>query len=91
MDRYDEKNDRTDEVGESESPRKGDILGLSDVAVPKEPGDPSTEYDAESVAKRRARATEEEPATHQENPSRQGGATGVDLGAGGQGTLVGRE
>ena len=64
MDRYDEKkNDRTDEVGENESPRKGDILGLSDVAVPKEPGDPSTEYDAESVAKRRARAMEEEPAT----------------------------
>lgn len=66
------------------------ILGLGGAPVPKSPGDPTTEYDAESEARRRARMREdlEEP-TQTEDPDRQrSGATGIDMGAGGQGTHV---
>ena len=68
------------------------ILGLGGAPVPKEPGDPTTEYDEQSEARRRARMrgeTEVEPA---EDPDRQrSGATGIDMGAGGQGTHVSRK
>ena len=88
MDRYDEKKDRADEVAERDVTREGDVLGLSGIEVPKEPGDPSTEQDAQSIAQRRARAlSEEQSATTPVDPSNQGGATGIDMGAGGQGTL----
>lgn len=103
MDRYDEKRAgaddftaRTDEMSRTVDVRKGDtdpevrqgdVLGLSGTEVPKTPGDPSAEHDPESVAKRRARARgAEEPTSAQDN--RQGGATGIDMGAGGQGTLI---
>ena len=104
MDRYDEKRAgtddftaRTDEVshdtvdvreGDTDPEvRQGDVLGLSGSEVPKTPGDPSAEQDPESVAKRRSRAFgAEEPAAAPDN--RQGGATGIDMGAGGQGTLI---
>ena len=104
MDRYDEKRTntddltvRTDEVSEHEvdvregdtdpEVRQGDILGLGGTEVPKAPGDPSAEHDPSSVAQRRARALgTDEPTPAEDN--RQGGATGIDMGAGGQGTLI---
>lgn len=86
MDRPDEKRDS---IHDDETPKRdGDILGLGGAAVPKEPGDPGTEYDPQSVAQRRARARAgEEEATPAEDPDRQrSGATGIDMGSGGQGT-----
>ena len=63
------------------------ILGLGGAPVPKEPSDPTTENDPESVARRRERmreGLEEHAATETANDHT--GATGIDMGAGGQGT-----
>jgi hypothetical protein len=63
------------------------ILGLGGAAVPKTPGDPSTEYDAESVAQRRARMHQGEAEADEDRGDQSGpGATGIDMGAGGDGT-----
>ena len=66
------------------------ILGLGGAPVPKEPGDPSAENDPESVARRRSRMRGGEDETVQtEEPDRQrSGATGIDMGSGGQGTDI---
>ncbi len=69
------------------------ILGLGGAAVPKTPGDPSTEYDEESVAQRRARLHQGEADAEaaRDNGDQAGpGATGIDMGAGGDGTDVSR-
>ena len=92
MDRYDERKDAndTDEVRTVQ----GDVLGLGGSAVPKMPGDPSASNDPESARRRRERAmgTEEDPGVRQEDPDRQrAGATGIDMGAGGQGTHISGE
>lgn len=88
MDRYDEKRDMndTDEV----VPRQGDVLGLGGAAVPKAPGDPGVSNDPASVRKRRERAMgSEEGGVRHEDPDRQrSGATGIDMGSGGEGTHV---
>lgn len=64
--------------------RDGDILGLGGAAVPKAPGDPVASNDPESVAHRRKRAlSEETPRVHEDIPK---GATGIDMGYGGNGT-----
>jgi len=77
----DDKNDDTINSG---------ILGLGGAPVPKAPGDPTTEHDAESVAQRRARMREgeaEAEAKRREETTTGGpGATGIDMGAGGEGT-----
>lgn len=87
MDRSDErKPDRTDD----ETPeREGDVLGLGGAPVPKSPGDPTTAHDPHSVAQRRARvrAGEAETTTTGADTNKKG-ATGIDMGAGGQGTDV---
>ena len=90
MDRYDEARDRrTDDVGADDTQRSGDVLGLGGATVPKEPGDPTASNDPESVAKRRERARSGEEPTRSEDPDRQrSGATGIDMGSGGQGTHV---
>lgn len=90
MDRYDEKRERlTDDVDADDAARSGDVLGLGGSSVPKAPGDPTTSFDPDSVAQRRNRALAEEEATRTEDPDRQrSGATGIDMGAGGQGTHV---
>lgn len=64
------------------------ILGLGGATVPKTADDPVTQYDEESVAQRQARMREGEAETVQhEDPDRQrSGATGIDMGSGGQGT-----
>ena len=66
------------------------ILGLGGSVVPKAPGDPSASNDPESVHQRRhriANAEAEDFANTHEDADRQGsGATGIDMGAGGQGT-----
>jgi hypothetical protein len=56
--------------------------------VPKEPSDPSTENDPDSVARRRERMREadEEHVTGTGELRRDAGATGIDMGAGGKGT-----
>lgn len=66
------------------------ILGLGGAPVPKEPGDPTTEHDPDSEARRRARMRgETEDHLQTEDPDRQrSGATGIDMGSGGQGTHV---
>ena len=88
MDRHDESRDADDSVEERSSSRSSDILGLSGSPVPKMPGDPSAANDEESVRRRRERAMESDDSmTHQEDADRQrSGATGIDMGSGGQGT-----
>ena len=92
MDRHDEVRDRrTDDVTD-DTTRTDDVLGLGGAAAPKAPGDPTTSYDEDSVAKRRERARSEEVPTRTEDPDRQrSGATGIDMGSGGQGTHVSGE
>ena len=65
--------------------REGDILGLGDFVPPKSPDDPTTEFDDESVARRRARINEGELDGGSEVP-RTKGATGIDVGSGGTGS-----
>ena len=65
------------------------ILGLGGAAVPKAPGDPTTEFDAESVAQRRARLHQGEAdaeAARDAGDHSGPGATGIDMGGGGDGT-----
>lgn len=65
------------------------VLGLGGTQVPKSPTDPTTEYDEESIARRRNRMATDEEATTQEDSNRQrSGATGIDMGSGGQGTHI---
>lgn len=89
MDRYDEKKPvHNPEARDEDTIRKGDVLGLGGTAVPKAPGDPTTEYDEESVAKRRERAAGagEGRVSDRTEEDRGSGATGIDMGAGGEGT-----
>lgn len=88
MDRSDERkhSDKDEPVTPS---REGDVLGLGGTAVPKAPGDPTTEYDADSVAQRQARARAgEAEETGDTAAADSKGATGIDMGAGGHGTDV---
>lgn len=68
------------------------ILGLGGSPVPKTPDDPTAANDPESVERRQhriANADAEKFGTTNEDPDRQrSGATGIDMGAGGQGTHV---
>ena len=66
------------------------ILGLGGAPVPKDADDPTTEHDAQSDARRRARMREDmDEQVQTENRDRQhSGATGIDMGAGGEGTGV---
>ena len=77
---------------DTEPLRKGDVLGLGGAAVPKTPGDPSTEYDEHSIAQRRARASagDEGLGQRDEDLQRSKGATGIDMGSGGSGTDIER-
>jgi hypothetical protein len=75
-------------TNEDEPVRQGDVLGLGGSAVPKTPGDPSTEFDDESRARRHARAAAEEDLGSDTDRTRTPGATGIDMGAGGTGTDV---
>ena len=87
MDRYDEKKDDRTDAAE----REGDVLGLGRASVPKTPGDPTAADDPESVSRRRERAmgAEADPGVPHEDADRQrSGATGIDMGAGGQGTHI---
>jgi hypothetical protein len=87
MDRFDEKRDR-DEVDETVERAPGDVLGLGGSAVPKEPGDPTTSDDPDSVARRRQRMREDDTtgAPAEDGDRQRSGATGIDMGSGGQGT-----
>ena len=92
MDRYDENrnvNDMDDAGTTSQPTQTGDVLGLGGSPVPKMPGDPSASDDPESVRRRRERAMEDETAVRHEDGDRQrSGATGIDMGYGGQGTHI---
>jgi len=68
--------------------REGDILGLGGVVFPKDSDDPSTEYDEASVARRRTRSADLDEPTADRNMSRGAGATGIDMGSGGNGTDI---
>jgi hypothetical protein len=86
MDRYDESKRVNDSDEDSPAGRNTDILGLGGSPVPKMPGDPSAADDPESVRQRRerVRASEESPLRSEDADKH--GATGIDMGAGGQGT-----
>ncbi len=88
MDRHDEKKHVHNEDRDERDLREGDVLGLSGTEVPKAPGDPSTEYDEESIAKRRERAAGagEGQLSDAAEEDRGKGATGIDMGSGGTGT-----
>ena len=91
MDRSDEfdREPRPAERAEGSEERTGDVLGLGGAAVPKAAGDPSAEQDPESVAKRRSRMRGEGDEGSGVTVDRgSGGATGIDMGAGGSGTDV---
>ena len=67
------------------------ILGLGGAAVPKGPNDPSASDDAESEEQRRRRRLDGEASANRGTDEQRSGATGIDMGAGGQGTdLSGR-
>jgi hypothetical protein len=87
--RQDDVPDATDIPADDASgdtpPRQGDILGLGNIVPPKSPVDPATEFDDESVARRRTRINEDELDSGSE-PTRTKGATGIDMGSGGTGT-----
>jgi hypothetical protein len=89
MDRYDDKDTRhahpTDDDTEK---RAGDVLGLGGAVVPKSPADPTTEYDEESIARRRERAIHSDDTVTRPSAERSSGATGIDMGAGGSGTDI---
>ena len=68
--------------------REGDILGLGGAVIPKDSDDPSTEYDEASIARRRARSAALDEPTADRNMSRGAGATGIDMGSGGNGTDI---
>jgi hypothetical protein len=78
MDRSDEKNQRA-----------GDILGLGDVVAGDTTTPPAT-ADAEEIRKRRARMQEgaDDVAGVSNDTPRGAGATGIDMGAGGDGTDI---
>jgi hypothetical protein len=84
----DMKNSKRIRAEEDEPVRQGDVLGLGGGAVPKEPGDPSTEFDDASRARRRDRASGEDDLGRESDTTRTPGATGIDMGAGGTGTDV---
>jgi hypothetical protein len=64
------------------------ILGLGGAPVPKDATDPTTEHDEKSETRRRARLREDmDERVQTEDADRQrSGATGIDMGSGGQGT-----
>jgi hypothetical protein len=86
MDRYDESRSVNDSDEASSSSQSGDILGLGGSAVPKMPGDPSASNDPASVRRRRERAMEGDESVREDGDRQRSGATGIDMGAGGQGT-----
>ena len=92
MDRDDERRNADDNDEMRSSSERDDILGLGGSPVPKMPGDPSASNDPESVRRRRERASGADDTSVSQESDRQGsGATGIDMGAGGQGTdLSGR-
>jgi len=86
MDRHDESRHVNDT---DESPAQtGDVLGLGGSPVPKMPGDPSASSDPESARRRRERAREDEEPLSREQSDQHSGATGIDMGSGGQGTDI---
>jgi hypothetical protein len=89
MDRSDENRQVNDTDESPAASRSGDILGLGGSTVPKMPGDPSASSDPESVRRRRERAMEDEGTqSNRDGAAGHAGATGIDMGAGGQGTDI---
>ena len=90
MDRSDERRNlsEADELGSST--QDGDVLGLGGTAVPKTPGDPSASNDPAAVRRRRERAmsSDADAGSRQDGDQQLSGATGIDMGSGGQGTDV---
>jgi hypothetical protein len=88
MNRFDDSKHVNDTDESNADTRDADVLGLGGSVVPKAPGDPSASSDPESVRRRRARAmgSDEDSGSRHEGDRQGSGATGVDMGAGGQGT-----
>lgn len=83
MDRPDEQR-RND--GDDVPAREGDTLGLGGTEVPKSPDDPSASDDPESVRRRRERMSGDTDEVREDPDRQRSGATGVDMGSGGEGT-----
>ena len=93
MDRFDERRPDSESAGNhsvgSSDDRPGDILGLGRGPVPKAPGDPTASDDPESAAHRRERMHDgENDGVSNRDATHGSGATGADMGAGGEGTDV---
>jgi hypothetical protein len=92
MDRHDEKRLDNDTDETPSRAQSGDVLGLGGSPVPKMPGDPSASSDPESARRRRERAMEDDaPVSHEDGDRQRSGATGIDMGYGGQGTNISEE
>jgi hypothetical protein len=89
MDRSDELKDHrvlnSTRDDEDSVVRDEGILGITGSPVPKSPGDPVASNDPESVRHRHARAMHGAEDVHTAT-EQHSGATGIDMGAGGQGT-----
>lgn len=83
--------DRTDEKRDKDEPsRVGDTLGLGDAVVPKSPDDPTASEDPASVRRRRERMSGDDDVASNNGTRDRGhsGATGIDMGSGGEGTDI---
>ena len=83
-----DENTKRSRSDEDEPRREGEVLGLGGSVVPKSPADPVTEFDEESIARRRERATGSPDETGTTDMPRSPGATGIDMGSGGSGTDI---
>jgi hypothetical protein len=76
---------------EKDDPIDSGVLGLGGAPVPKAPGDPVAEDTDEARAQRRARMRQGEAegsVADKTDDSPRKGATGIDMGAGGEGTGI---
>jgi hypothetical protein len=75
---------------DKDDPIQSGVLGLGGSPVPKAPGDPVAEDTEEARAQRRARmrSGEAEASLADKDDTPGAGATGIDMGAGGEGTGV---
>lgn len=71
---------------DAEPERQGDILGLGGSPVPQSPGDSMTGHDPSASVRRRRGMNDE--VTENAGVTRGSGATGIDMGSGGNGTDI---
>ena len=81
-------NEEAAREGAAGSQEGSGILGLGGAPVPKSPLDPRASDDLDAVHRRRERMLEGEQTERQRPTERHSGATGIDMGSGGEGTDI---